>query len=1793
MPGYRERHHVVTGTITCEVWSADKLQCIDIRLRITPNEKKSYISNDLLESGSWSANNKQLILNLHGRRKLPWSHIFKDEGHNVAFEAQEASNFSYVSKRELPKALRVQLAAQTYISDPEVLWPYDSSLGIHGTLGSEALKELKDQMKMKLAPGLRIRSTVLGDYVFGPSHTCSLPPSEVSLRLGEFYANQKYIELSQMVCQRGAEQNVPKKGEIFFPDWVTSDGPETVLQTSIQSNIIPEAIVVVPEQELAMDCGEEPNSETPKESSEEEETRKIMNKETISFEEELATPGKLTNEELNKLLRQLLDQQMTEFKEWDLTPDEHNQKILEEFKANRKRLPDGRYQVCLPWNEKTEEVSTNKTLAKDRLQYLVRSRFKNDEPYYERYKEAIQELKELKVIQKVDQAFIDKAKKAVYFPHHCVSKLDRISTKDRVVWDGSAHEPGKLPINTALEEGPNLLPPLQCMLMLCRQGKYLVTGDLKKAFFQVALDPEDKILLFMYWWEKNEETGEWETNTYWFIRLPWGLNCSPFILQAAIKFHGEDHLDRIGKDHPDYKSLKEILRSMYIDDIIKTYNLLEQVKQMIEVAGKYLKDGGWDLVKLRSNSKEVNDWLEIDETTIEGIKLLCQKVLGIIYDIHTDTFKPNVENVKNMDLTKPLTKRRALSAFSQMYDPLRFLAPWLFTGQLLFQKTQRKYMHWDTVLEEELQDEWRDYLESHDILANITVPREVIPYEEDFEVHIFADACNDGYAAVAYAVWPERNSSSILMAMTRIVPDKLKDKTTINRLELNGAVLATLIAKKIRQTFSRVNVKFTYWLDSMVSLWWIHGNKPNYQIYITNRVQTILECSNPSEWRHVPGVLNPADYASRGIKAEKMKDLKVWLEGPEFLLDKTKWPAEFNANVKPPVEVAMAMTQEEIPYVELLACNQLTEQMIQLVINDGEEPVRKQAATFIIQMGNSPIEREIPRTPHKSKLYDSIVRSLVYVTRWPGHRLKGAMKEVVDRYNLTSPFAGNPYQKEWDIWKRSLLDYTINYWATIDSMDNRRWTNRGDTNHPLTCLVRTDFTKRVSPPHRRSNIDPSELEAAELLLIRDVQKHYFNGIYEALKEVRRGGSAIEAYKRLTPKDKELVDKHQIIMDQREILLATGRFIKPDQENEKEQEIPDSHISLVSVMKEYFDVYLGEPENQQFEHSVATQDGEEPKAKRVKIDWQEDRVNKWLKEHSSVIRSLILIPNRGLIAESIMRAAHNRSGHAGISYTMKEVNMKFWIIKPTKLYNHVKTTCFMCRFFANKLWQVQEGLLPSNKIYPTYPFQFVGIDIAGPLFRLTVNTVKLIRQRSKKKKPAEGDEELEEIDEPEEEIDETPEKERKTGKKYYALIIVCATTRAVDYQLMTTMSTQSVVEAFESFVHSRGRPTYVLSDNASCFEEYNNIIQKAIRVTLNSRYVQITWVFIPTYSPWWGGQYEIFVRLMKTFLQKFMPTMRIMNLLQAVHALKAAEGCINNRPLYAVPRGINEVMVGTPMRYLRVGFNLDEKYIQTNVELPLNVLKQLALDQSAQIQEMWQQIHQEYLTQLRKYHQKRGCFSKRPIKVGDIVLIKNDNFSRNFWPIAIVERVFYGRDKVIRCVRVKKYMPHVLNTALRKSKYNQTNNKNLTDDQIRSLMGYFVGQKRPMEVRNLVPLELWKGDQAEPEDMDDGQVASISVGIQDTRIKGSVHAFWDTSKVPKSSSPSSVSFQGSHLSGSDKAFLAMGYKEKPRSTIHKFDKQPREDMAVREPEVWTGAENSIEGIQEEINAFWECYPEPEE
>ena len=138
---------------------------------------------------------------------------------------------------------------------------------------------------------------------------------------------------------------------------------------------------------------------------------------------------------------------------------------------------------------------------------------------------------------------------------------------------------------------------------------------------------------------------------------------------------------------------------------------------------------------------------------------------------------------------------------------------------------------------------------------------------------MFSDASKDAYAACAYFVchYEESAPTSVLIASkSRVAPVK---SMTIQRLELMGAVISARLANTILQSIE-VN-KAIYCTDSTNVLYWVRNQSRNFKTFVANRIGEIQRLTNPEQWRHVPGELNPADLATRGIKVSELVQSKV------------------------------------------------------------------------------------------------------------------------------------------------------------------------------------------------------------------------------------------------------------------------------------------------------------------------------------------------------------------------------------------------------------------------------------------------------------------------------------------------------------------------------------------------------------------------------------------------------------------------------------------------------------------------------------------------------------------------------------------------------------------------------------------------------------------------------------------------------------------------------------------------------------------------------------------------------
>ena len=98
-----------------------------------------------------------------------------------------------------------------------------------------------------------------------------------------------------------------------------------------------------------------------------------------------------------------------------------------------------------------------------------------------------------------------------YIPHKGVVRETAESTKLRILYDASARAwDGAPSLNECLNNGPPLQNQLWSVLIRGRFNPIAITGDIKKAFLQVRIRPEERDALRFHWYN-NTEIKEVET----------------------------------------------------------------------------------------------------------------------------------------------------------------------------------------------------------------------------------------------------------------------------------------------------------------------------------------------------------------------------------------------------------------------------------------------------------------------------------------------------------------------------------------------------------------------------------------------------------------------------------------------------------------------------------------------------------------------------------------------------------------------------------------------------------------------------------------------------------------------------------------------------------------------------------------------------------------------------------------------------------------------------------------------------------------------------------------------------------------------------------------------------------------------------------------------------------------------------------------------------------------------------------------------------------------------------------
>ena len=77
-------------------------------------------------------------------------------------------------------------------------------------------------------------------------------------------------------------------------------------------------------------------------------------------------------------------------------------------------------------------------------------------------------------------------------------------------------------------------------------------------------------------------------------------------------------------------------------------------------------------------------------------------------------------------------------------------------------------------------------------------------------------------------------------------------------------MIAVRLMRQVKEALKMNDVPTYFWSDSTTALAWIRRSE-NWSTFVRNRVEEIHKVTEPTQWRHVPGTLNPADLPSREV----------------------------------------------------------------------------------------------------------------------------------------------------------------------------------------------------------------------------------------------------------------------------------------------------------------------------------------------------------------------------------------------------------------------------------------------------------------------------------------------------------------------------------------------------------------------------------------------------------------------------------------------------------------------------------------------------------------------------------------------------------------------------------------------------------------------------------------------------------------------------------------------------------------------------------------------------------------
>ena len=561
--------------------------------------------------------------------------------------------------------------------------------------------------------------------------------------------------------------------------------------------------------------------------------------------------------------------------------------VARHFDESHCRTDKGAFVVPLPRKPETKPLGESRTQAVRRFVSLERSLHSRNQ--FEEFSSVVEEYFDLGHAEKVPQSDLEKPpNETFYLPMHAVRKDSSSTTKLRVVFDASAKSSTGVSLNDSLLVDQTVHSSLIDVLIRFRCHRIALIADVAKMYRAVHLTKADRDLHRFVW---RRTQGE-PLVDYRMTRVTFGVSASSFAANMSIKRNALELADQ----YP--LAAKAVKENFYVDDGLTGASTVEEAIELQGQLQEMFEKGGFQLRKWNSSNPAVIEHLP---HAIKGTSSShtipspdeCTTTLGVRWNSTMDHFQVIVAQLPPIGR---VTKRFLVSDVAKTFDVLGWFSPSTIMVKILLQQLWEQKVDWDEEVPPSIREAWMRWRSELKLLSTKCVPRYHFVKQSPptvMELHGFSDASESAYSGVVYFRTLDasgRSHTSLIMSKTKVAPIK---RLTVPRLELCGALLVARLIHYVRSLLDIPLQNVYAWTDSTVVLSWIVGNPRRFKTFVGNRVSELVDCVPPGRWRHVSGVENPADCASRGLLPSELMEYDLWWNGPNWLLKGSEdWPKQ-------------------------------------------------------------------------------------------------------------------------------------------------------------------------------------------------------------------------------------------------------------------------------------------------------------------------------------------------------------------------------------------------------------------------------------------------------------------------------------------------------------------------------------------------------------------------------------------------------------------------------------------------------------------------------------------------------------------------------------------------------------------------------------------------------------------------------------------------------------------------------------------------------------------------------------